>query len=111
MNDSRLRATSSFASDATVHKGGNGSSPSPLSQKPSFPPSYDDKSVTIAPPSNSVGMKEKLQKAKAVSFTLFKKYWFLAGLAFVIALAYAVPDVARKGGYIRAEWSIKWGKN
>ena len=107
MNDSRLRATSSFASDATVHKGGNGSSSSPLSQKPSFPPSYDDKSVTIAPSPKS----EKLHKVKAIFFTLLKKYWFLAGLAFVIVLAYAVPDVARKGGYIRAEWSIKWGKN
>ncbi|KAI7857347.1 SBF-like CPA transporter family-domain-containing protein [Circinella umbellata] len=109
MNDSRLRATSSFASDATVHKGGNGSSPSPLSQKPSFPPSYDDKSVTIAPPPNSMDREEKLRKAKTVFFTLLKKYWFLLGLAIVIVLGYAVPDVARKGGYIRAEWSIKWG--
>ncbi|KAG2220281.1 hypothetical protein INT45_009896 [Circinella minor] len=109
MNDSRLRATSSFASDATVHKGGNGSSPSPLSQKPSFPPSYDDKSVTIAPPPNSADRKEKLSKAKSLFFTLLKKYWFLLGLAFVIVLGYVVPDVARKGGYIRAEWSIKWG--
>ncbi|KAI8147847.1 SBF-like CPA transporter family-domain-containing protein [Fennellomyces sp. T-0311] len=110
MDDSRLKATSSFASDATVHKGGNGSSPSPLSQKPSFPPSYDDKSVTIAAatPKNTT-FKDKMLKTKAFMLTLLKKYWFLVGLAFVISIAYACPDVARKGGYIRAEWSIKWG--
>ncbi|KAI9263124.1 SBF-like CPA transporter family-domain-containing protein [Phascolomyces articulosus] len=109
MDDSRLKATSSFTSDATVHKGGNGSASSPLSQKPSFPPSYDDKSVTIAPPPKSMVMKEKLRKAKSIFLVLLKKYWFLVGLAFVITMAYACPDVARKGGYIHAEWSIKWG--
>ncbi|KAI9492199.1 SBF-like CPA transporter family-domain-containing protein [Zychaea mexicana] len=112
VDESRLKATSSFASDATVHKGGNGSSPSPLSQKPSFPPSYDDdddKSVTIAPPPRSAAVKEKLRKAKAYSLVMLKKYWFLVGLAFVICLGYACPDIARKGGYIRAEYSIKWG--
>ncbi|KAI9310295.1 SBF-like CPA transporter family-domain-containing protein [Dichotomocladium elegans] len=49
------------------------------------------------------------QKAKSLALVILKKYWFLLGLAFVIILAYAAPDVARKDGYIHAEWSIKWG--
>lgn len=27
----------------------------------------------------------------------------------VISLAVAFPDVARYGGYLHAEWTIKWG--
>ncbi|KAI7884826.1 hypothetical protein K492DRAFT_124696, partial [Lichtheimia hyalospora FSU 10163] len=50
-----------------------------------------------------------MTKIKSLLLTLLKKYWFLLGLALVISLAYAAPDVARKGGYIHAEWSIKWG--
>ncbi|KAI7883638.1 hypothetical protein K492DRAFT_159234 [Lichtheimia hyalospora FSU 10163] len=43
------------------------------------------------------------------SSRLLKKYWFLVGLAIVISLAVAFPDVARYGGYLHAEWTIKWG--
>ncbi|KAI9019273.1 putative sodium bile acid cotransporter [Phycomyces nitens] len=38
-----------------------------------------------------------------------RKYWFILGLGVSIGLAAYFPDVGRKGGYIRAEWSIKWG--
>jgi hypothetical protein len=31
-------------------------------------------------------------------------------LLIAIILAIQFPNVARKGGYIRAEWTIKWGK-
>lgn len=117
MDDSRLKATASFASEATLgHKGSGLVSPSPLSQKPSLPPSYND-STTLAAQSpapttdnNTNDDQTKGAKAKALAKKLFKKYWFLLGLAIVISVARAAPDVARKGGYIHAEWSIKWGK-
>lgn len=117
MDDSRLKATASFASEATLgHNKGSGLvSPSPLSQKPSLPPSYND-STTLAAQSpaptdgNTNAEQSKGAKAKALFKKLFKKYWFLLGLAIVISVARAAPDVARKGGYIHAEWSIKWGK-
>ncbi|CDH58359.1 member of the slc10 carrier family [Lichtheimia corymbifera JMRC:FSU:9682] len=116
MDDSRLKATASFASEATLgHKGSGLVSPSPLSQKPSLPPSYND-STTLAAQSpapttdnNTNDDQTKGAKAKALAKKLFKKYWFLLGLAIVISVARAAPDVARKGGYIHAEWSIKWG--
>jgi solute carrier family 10 (sodium/bile acid cotransporter), member 7 len=38
-----------------------------------------------------------------------RRYWFLIGLAVSIVLAYCLPDVARTGGLIRAEWTVKWG--
>lgn len=117
MDDSRLKATASFASEATLgHNKGSGLiSPSPLSQKPSLPPSYND-STTLAAQSpaptdgNTNAEQSRGAKAKALFKKLFKKYWFLLGLAIVISVARAAPDVARKGGYIHAEWSIKWGK-
>ncbi|KAI8972075.1 putative sodium bile acid cotransporter [Pilobolus umbonatus] len=46
---------------------------------------------------------------KKVLIGILEKYWFLLGLMVAIALAILVPDVARKGGYLRAEWTIKWG--
>ncbi|KAI8370495.1 putative sodium bile acid cotransporter [Radiomyces spectabilis] len=65
---------------------------------------------TIASQCNSPSKtKAYLTKIKTISLALLKKYWFLLGLAFVIVLATQVPDVARRGGYIRAEWTIKWG--
>ncbi|KAG2190206.1 hypothetical protein INT46_010593 [Mucor plumbeus] len=50
-----------------------------------------------------------LNRAKSIAKSAFLKYWFLLGLGIAILLAWQFPNVARKGGYIRAEWSIKWG--
>ncbi|KAF7732092.1 hypothetical protein EC973_006347 [Apophysomyces ossiformis] len=69
----------------------------------------DEKSETIASSPLSSKRKAIYIKTKAVCKELLKKYWFLLGLLFVIILAWKFPDVARKGGYVRAEWSIKWG--
>ncbi|KAI9317297.1 SBF-like CPA transporter family-domain-containing protein [Dichotomocladium elegans] len=110
MEESRIKPIASVASQSTVgHKTNNSTMTiprSPLSQRPLFPPSYDEASVSQKPSSQS---KERWIKAKNITATLLKKYWFLLGLAFVIILAYLAPDVARKDGYIHAEWSIKWG--
>lgn len=108
-DDSRLKATCSFASEATVNRTNSGqghTSPSPLANKSSLPPSYDDAETIATPPSRT---RQFFTKSKNLFFVLLKKYWFLLGLALVIGLACAAPNVARKGGYIRAEWSIKWG--
>ncbi|KAI8971905.1 SBF-like CPA transporter family-domain-containing protein [Mycotypha africana] len=53
--------------------------------------------------------KELLEKAKKRLKAAFLKYWFLLGLFIAIFFAWLFPNVARKGGYLRAEWSIKWG--
>lgn len=100
MQENRLKTRNSFASEATIHQMPSVSyRPSPLSKE------YQDE------PSSGSKVKNFTQKAKTVSLQLLKKYWFLLGLAIAIILATQVPDVARKDGYIHAEWSIKWGKS
>jgi sodium/bile acid cotransporter 7 len=90
MNESKLKTDSPFASEITLSQS--------FQKQPSF---YSEKSATIAPtPSNRV---------KNVILSLLAKYWFLLGLLIAILLAIFFPNVARKGGYIRAEWTIKWG--
>lgn len=46
---------------------------------------------------------------RALVGNLVRKYWFLVGLIVSILLAYLFPDVGKKGGYIRSEWTIKYG--
>lgn len=55
-------------------------------------------------------LKKTLNRVKSIAKSAFLKYWFLLGLVIAILLAWQFPNVGRKGGYIRAEWSIKWGK-
>ncbi|KAI8880076.1 hypothetical protein K501DRAFT_192130 [Backusella circina FSU 941] len=90
MNESRSKTNSSFASEVTISQS--------FRKQPSF---YSEKSATIAPTQSS--------RIKNVIFSLLVKYWFLLGLLIAILLAIFFPDVARKGGHIRAEWTIKWG--
>ncbi|KAL9557649.1 hypothetical protein MBANPS3_001263 [Mucor bainieri] len=54
-------------------------------------------------------LKKTLNRTKSIAKSAFLKYWFLLGLVIAILLAWQFPNVGRKGGYIRAEWSIKWG--
>ncbi|EPB86687.1 hypothetical protein HMPREF1544_06473 [Mucor circinelloides 1006PhL] len=54
-------------------------------------------------------LKKTLNRVKSIAKSAFLKYWFLLGLVIAILLAWQFPNVGRKGGYIRAEWSIKWG--
>ncbi|CAO3592225.1 unnamed protein product [Absidia cylindrospora] len=66
---------------------------------------YSENSATLAPSRRT----DWYQRSKSIFFLLLSKYWFLLGLAIAIILAWQFPDVAKKGGYIRAEWSVKWG--
>ncbi|KAI9273724.1 putative sodium bile acid cotransporter [Sporodiniella umbellata] len=50
-----------------------------------------------------------LDSTKKRLLAMLIKYWFLLGLLIAIILAIQFPNVARKGGYIKAEWTIKWG--
>ncbi|RUO96924.1 SBF-like CPA transporter family-domain-containing protein [Jimgerdemannia flammicorona] len=59
-------------------------------------------SPTTAPPTSK-------QSWRDVVFAQLYKHWFLLGLGLAIGLARAFPTVGKKGGPIRAEWSIKWG--
>jgi sodium/bile acid cotransporter 7 len=98
MNESRLKTNSSFASEVTIP------APQLSPQQKKAPSVYSDKSATIA------STPTLFQKVRRIAKALFVKYWFLLGLAVAIVLAILFPNVARKGGYIRAEWTIKWGK-
>lgn len=42
-------------------------------------------------------------------FQFWKKFWFLFGLALVLICSYLNPDIAKTGGWIRSEWTIKYG--
>lgn len=102
MNESRLKTNSSFASEVTIptnqqHRKHNNYTPSV----------YTEKSATIA--ADQSKFKSILASVRRISWALFVKYWFLLGLLVAIVFAILFPNVARKGGYIRAEWSIKWG--
>ncbi|KAI8393896.1 SBF-like CPA transporter family-domain-containing protein [Radiomyces spectabilis] len=41
--------------------------------------------------------------------SLLQRYWFLLGLAVVIGLAWAFPQVGKTHGDIEAQYTIKWG--
>lgn len=105
MNESRLKNNASFESSMTIQGQQRNS------RKPFTPSVSTEKSVTIIPGnSNQREFKDRLKSIKIFMWALFLKYWFLLGLLVAIVLAVKFPDVARKGGYIRAEWTIKWGK-
>lgn len=107
-----LKEASSFASDVTFAK--------PFQQQKSHlgkqqSTSFSDTTESISSPKDVQVKKEeqpdKLKKAKTMFKNAFLKYWFLLGLVIAIILAWRFPDVGRKDGYIRAEWSIKWGNH
>jgi sodium/bile acid cotransporter 7 len=87
---------------------------------PSICAVYNDKLVCLycLPTMNSLVDKYLKQNAEEESpkksyplYTLLflQKYWFFVGLILIIPLAYFFPNVGKTGGYIRSEWSIKWG--
>lgn len=51
----------------------------------------------------------RLQRYKKVAYALFIRYWFLLGLAIVIGLAWAFPQVGKTNGDIEAQYTVKWG--
>ncbi|CAO3625495.1 unnamed protein product [Cunninghamella blakesleeana] len=123
MNESKLKSHTSFGSEVTIPPQAN-ESDDDIGKKRSM--SISEKSITIASQhennnnnnnnnsnnNNNNNNKESTKASssrKAKAKALLKKYWFLLGLAFVILLATQFPDVAKKGGALRAEYSIKWG--
>jgi len=56
-------------------------------------------------------MKTNPEEELCLSYVLsfIRKYWFIIGLILSIIVAYLFPNVGKTGGYIRSEWSIKWG--
>lgn len=48
-------------------------------------------------------------KVARVALALFQRYWFLLGLAIVIGLAWAFPQVGKTDGDIQAQYTVKWG--
>lgn len=76
---------------------------------------YNENIVSLYCLPTSISLVEKYMKKTSKKsclsyiLSLPQKQWFLIGLVFSIFLAYLFPDVGKTGGYIRAEWSIKWG--
>ncbi|KAI9246944.1 SBF-like CPA transporter family-domain-containing protein [Phascolomyces articulosus] len=121
MNESRLKSSTSLASDTTTippqHLSSSsthhqGYRPSPLSNTISDKSSahhHQQQQHNSTPLTRKQKLRKFGKKSWIVAKSLFKRYWFLVGLAFVIMLAVLAPDVARQQGYIHAEWTIKWG--
>lgn len=59
-------------------------------------------SSTTGEPSRSKQLREK-------AYAIFLRYWFLLGLAIVIGLAWAFPQVGKTNGDIEAQYTVKWG--
>ncbi|CAF1356168.1 unnamed protein product [Adineta ricciae] len=82
---------------------------------PSICAIYDDKLTRLycLPELSSVVddymINNQKEEEKSAQQSLFRKYWFLIGLICTIILAYLFPNVGKTGGYIRSEWSVKWG--
>ncbi|CAO3693239.1 hypothetical protein CU097_014638 [Rhizopus azygosporus] len=101
MNESKLKSNPSFSSAVTIQN---------TDRKQITPSVYSEKSMTISAESvKKKSFKDMLKSIRRIAWALFVKYWFLLGLLVAIILAIEFPNVARKGGYIRAEWTIKWG--
>ncbi|CAO3587652.1 unnamed protein product [Absidia cylindrospora] len=124
IKESKMQSHASFASEVTMspHEENHSDSDDDMTKK--RPLSFSEKSITITSQKHSdhlsSGAPSMVENDRSTgdmtkkgwgvkSKALLKKYWFLLGLAFVILLATQFPDVARKGGYVHAEWSIKWG--
>ena len=58
-------------------------------------------------PSQSVNQPSRFKFAKFLSFLI--KYWFLIGLVLAILFAYLDPNIAKKGGAIKSEYTITYG--
>ncbi|GAA5794751.1 putative sodium bile acid cotransporter [Helicostylum pulchrum] len=57
---------------------------------------------TTSEPSRRKQLREK-------AYAIFLRYWFLLGLAIVIGLAWAFPQVGKTNGDIEAQYTVKWG--
>lgn len=58
--------------------------------------------------------KEDVEQISSRSFlsillSIAHKFWFLIGVVLSICAAYSFPEIGKSGGYIRSEWTIKYG--
>lgn len=68
--------------------------------------SITNKEEVVEPASNN---ETKSQRIKKKAWEIFVRYWFLLGLAIVIGLAWAFPQVGKAHGDIEAQYTVKWG--
>ncbi|GIL97171.1 hypothetical protein Vretimale_2905 [Volvox reticuliferus] len=61
--------------------------------------------VAEAPTARNSRLKTYLK----LVWDLICEHWFILGLCFAIGFAAAVPNFGRKGGWIAAQWTIKYG--
>ncbi|PNW86699.1 hypothetical protein CHLRE_02g095085v5 [Chlamydomonas reinhardtii] len=84
----------------------------PTSQQPN---NNEQTPVKEAPPTPSTGSADTPEKPHPVkrfflaAWDLICEHWFILALGFAIGFAKAVPDFGRNGGWIAAQWTIKYG--
>ncbi|KAI8061178.1 SBF-like CPA transporter family-domain-containing protein [Gongronella butleri] len=111
MSESRFKSHSSFASETTIpaHSSQHCDSDDDLAKDRSMSFSEKSSTITSQKQTDPSPAASRTTRVKIKTIAILKKYWFLLGLAIVILLACQFPNVARKDGYIHAEWTIKWG--
>ncbi|UJR23031.1 hypothetical protein I4U23_026057 [Adineta vaga] len=90
-----------------------------LNELPSICAVYDDKLVCLySLPENISSVDACMKNCQVENSRRFysscilpfiRKYRFLIGTLCSIILAYFFPNLGRTGGYIRSEWTVKWG--
>lgn len=72
---------------------------------------YNEKLISLYCLPHMVSSVDKYIKKSSLFYILsaIGKQWFLIGVGISIFLAYLCPNIAKTGGYIRAEYTIKWG--
>lgn len=62
-------------------------------------------------PSSEEENRVEIPKISCISriLSIVAEYWFFLGIYSGISLAYLFPNVGKTGGYIRSEWTVKYG--
>ncbi|KAG2428566.1 hypothetical protein HYH02_014370 [Chlamydomonas schloesseri] len=85
--------------------------PEPTSEQPD---ASAQPAVKEAPPTPSTGSDSEkkphpIKRFALSAWDIICEHWFILALGFAIGFAKAVPDFGRNGGWIAAQWSIKYG--
>ncbi|KAJ3080496.1 hypothetical protein HDU99_008216, partial [Rhizoclosmatium hyalinum] len=65
--------------------------------------------ITDGPTETGSEAEPQTKDWKKIIWGFVAKHWFLEGLAFAIVFAAIWPDLGKKGGYIRAEYTVTYG--
>jgi sodium/bile acid cotransporter 7 len=69
----------------------------------------EKETVTSTTQADKPTQPTRFQRIKKTAYAVFVRYWFLLGLAIVIGLAWAFPQVGKTDGSIQSQYTVKWG--